>query len=68
MIRTTIKHGYLHIEFCEDGAMQLTHEQQGASIRLSPTEWEYLRCVAHIHNWPIAPSNPASASIADALS
>jgi hypothetical protein len=68
MIRTTIRHGYLNIEFCEDGALQLTHEQQGGSLRLSQTEWLYLQRVAEIHNWPIAPSMPASASITDTLS
>jgi hypothetical protein len=55
VIRTTIKHGPLNIELCEDGAMQLTHEVNGQSIRLSQTEWIYLQLVAKLHGWPIAP-------------
>lgn len=54
-IRTTIVHGPLNIEFTEDGALQIAHSQSGQSIRLSPTEWEFLLAVAALRGWPIAP-------------
>lgn len=55
MIRTTIHHGRLNIELCEDGALQLSRDDRPESIRLSGSEWIYLQKVAELHGWPVAP-------------
>jgi len=57
--RTTIKHDYLCVEFCEDGSVQIVHEGNGGSIRLSISEWNYLTAVFQIHDWPIVPHDAA---------
>lgn len=66
MIRTTIKHGYLNVEFCEDGSLQITSEQSGQSMRLSRTEWIYIQKVAELHGWPIVPNSDLSTVVPDA--
>jgi len=53
--RTTIKHGYLSIEFCEDGSLQIVKETNGSVLQLSRTEFEFLMSVVQLRGWPIAP-------------
>jgi hypothetical protein len=65
MIRTTITHGHLRIELCEDGSMQIVHEKLGLSMMLSKTEWIYVQMVAQLHGWPIAPADVSIAGISD---
>jgi hypothetical protein len=55
VLRTTIRHGHLNIELCEDGALQLARDDRPESIRLSGSEWIYLQKLAVLHGWPMAP-------------
>lgn len=55
MLRTTIHHGRLNVELCEDGSLQLSRDDRPESIRLSGSEWIYLQKLAVLHGWPIAP-------------
>jgi hypothetical protein len=67
MIRTTIHHGHLHIELCEDGSLQVVNESNGGTLRISQTEWYYLQAVAKLHGWPVAPCPEMLASIPNAV-